>query len=165
MRSGRLREHLLTGQEKQAIIEYHFDHPLNGYRRLTYMVLDANIVAFTVTLATSLRVTCWRVYRRRSMKRETESLRKPEKLDQKFVYHKLRQGMLNVLNRRIGQCWGAPPGRIITGPSQSRKQVQGAFKSSATPPAPATGLWPQCDKPRTFGSRATKTPKSYRFAQ
>jgi transposase InsO family protein len=39
------RDHWLTDQEKQAIIQYHFDHPLNGYRRLTYMMMDANIVA------------------------------------------------------------------------------------------------------------------------
>jgi putative transposase len=34
-----------TNQEKQAIIKLHFDHPLNGYRSLTYMMIDANIVA------------------------------------------------------------------------------------------------------------------------
>jgi hypothetical protein len=39
------RDHWLTDQEKQAIIQFHFDHPLNGYRRLTYMMMDANIVA------------------------------------------------------------------------------------------------------------------------
>jgi putative transposase len=39
------RDHWLTDQEKQAIIQFHFDHPLNGYRRLTYMMMDANVVA------------------------------------------------------------------------------------------------------------------------
>ena len=39
------RDHWLTDQEKQAVIQYQFDHPLKGYRRLTYMMMDANIVA------------------------------------------------------------------------------------------------------------------------
>ena len=43
------------------------------------------------------------------MKRETESVRKPEKLDQKFMHNNLLQGMLNVLDRRIRQCWEATP--------------------------------------------------------
>lgn len=39
------RDHWLEDWEKQAIIKFHFDHPLNGYRRLTYMMMDANVVA------------------------------------------------------------------------------------------------------------------------
>lgn len=39
------RDHWLDDSEKQSIIEYHFDHPLEGYRRLTYMMLDADVVA------------------------------------------------------------------------------------------------------------------------
>lgn len=39
------RDHWLDESEKQAIIQYHFDHPLEGYRRLTYMMLDADVVA------------------------------------------------------------------------------------------------------------------------
>ena len=39
------RDHWLYESEKQAIIQFHFDHPLNGYRRLTYMMLDADVVA------------------------------------------------------------------------------------------------------------------------
>jgi transposase InsO family protein len=39
------RDHWLTDAEKQAIIKFHFDHPLNGYRRLAYMMLDADVVA------------------------------------------------------------------------------------------------------------------------
>jgi hypothetical protein len=31
--------------EKQAIIGFHLKNPLEGYRRLTFMMLDANIVA------------------------------------------------------------------------------------------------------------------------
>ena len=39
------RDHWLNDWEKQAIIDFHFEHPLEGYRRLTYMMLDADIVA------------------------------------------------------------------------------------------------------------------------
>jgi putative transposase len=39
------RDHWLDESEKQAIIQYHFDHPLDGYRRLTYMMIDADVVA------------------------------------------------------------------------------------------------------------------------
>jgi putative transposase len=39
------REHWLADWERQAILKFHFDHPLNGYRRLTYLMLDANVVA------------------------------------------------------------------------------------------------------------------------
>ncbi len=35
----------IDASEKQAIIQYHFDHPLEGYRRLTCMLIDADIVA------------------------------------------------------------------------------------------------------------------------
>jgi transposase InsO family protein len=44
--NGRIpRDHWLTDAEKQAILRYHFEHPLEGYRRLTYMMMDANLVA------------------------------------------------------------------------------------------------------------------------
>jgi len=39
------RDFWLTDLEKQAIIDYYLDHPLEGYRRLTYMMIDADIVA------------------------------------------------------------------------------------------------------------------------
>lgn len=39
------RDHWLTQSEKQAIIQFHFENPLEGYRRLTYMMLDADVVA------------------------------------------------------------------------------------------------------------------------
>lgn len=48
------RDHWLEDWEKDAIIQFHFDHPLDGYRRLTYMMLDADIVA--VSAATVYRV-------------------------------------------------------------------------------------------------------------
>jgi transposase InsO family protein len=43
--NGRIpRDHWLLADEKQAILGFHRDHPLEGYRRLTYMMIDANVV-------------------------------------------------------------------------------------------------------------------------
>jgi len=39
------RDHWLEPWEKDAIIRFHFEHPREGYRRLTYMMLDADVVA------------------------------------------------------------------------------------------------------------------------
>jgi transposase InsO family protein len=39
------RDHWLTAPEKQAILGFHEQHPLEGYRRLTFMMLDADVVA------------------------------------------------------------------------------------------------------------------------
>ena len=39
------RDHWLEEWEKQAIIAYSFDHPLEGYRRLTFMMIDNDVVA------------------------------------------------------------------------------------------------------------------------
>ena len=39
------RDHWLEDREKRAIIEYHQRFPLEGYRRLTFMMLDADVVA------------------------------------------------------------------------------------------------------------------------
>ena len=39
------RDHWLEDWEKKAILDYHEQHPLSGYRRLTYEMLDADIVA------------------------------------------------------------------------------------------------------------------------
>jgi transposase InsO family protein len=39
------RDCWLTDHEKQAIIGYYRDHPLEGYRRLTYMMMDENVAA------------------------------------------------------------------------------------------------------------------------
>jgi len=52
-RYGRANEHngwvprdfWLEDWEKQAILDFHLDYPLEGYRRLTFMMLDRNIVA------------------------------------------------------------------------------------------------------------------------
>jgi transposase InsO family protein len=39
------RDHWLTEAEKAAIIAFHQEHPLEGYRRLTFMMLDRDVVA------------------------------------------------------------------------------------------------------------------------
>ena len=44
----------LEDWEKHAIIGFHLKNPLEGYRRLTFMMLDADIVAVSPTIV-------WRV--------------------------------------------------------------------------------------------------------
>jgi putative transposase len=52
-RYGRVNEHngwiprdfWIAPWEKQAIVAFHQEHPLEGYRRLTFMMLDADVVA------------------------------------------------------------------------------------------------------------------------
>ena len=39
------RDHWLEEWEEKAIIEFHHKNPLDGYRRLTFMMLDADVVA------------------------------------------------------------------------------------------------------------------------
>lgn len=39
------RDHWLENSERQAIIAYHEGHPLEGYRRMTFMMLDEDVVA------------------------------------------------------------------------------------------------------------------------
>jgi len=39
------RDHWLTDEEKRAILEYEREHPLEGYRRLTFMMLDEDVAA------------------------------------------------------------------------------------------------------------------------
>jgi putative transposase len=39
------RDHWLEDWEKNAIIDFHHENPLEGYRRLTFMMLDRNVVA------------------------------------------------------------------------------------------------------------------------
>lgn len=48
------RDWWLEPWEKEAIIQYFIEHPLEGYRRLTYMMLDEDVVA--VSPATVYRV-------------------------------------------------------------------------------------------------------------
>jgi len=39
------RDFWLEGWEKEAILQFHREHPLEGYRRLAFMMLDADVVA------------------------------------------------------------------------------------------------------------------------
>lgn len=39
------RDHWLEPWEKEAIVDYHEQYPLDGYRRLTYRMMDADVVA------------------------------------------------------------------------------------------------------------------------
>jgi transposase InsO family protein len=39
------RDHWLESWEREAIVAFHGEHPLEGYRRLTYMMMDADLVA------------------------------------------------------------------------------------------------------------------------
>ena len=39
------RDHWLEGWEKKAVVDYYQAHPLEGYRRLAFMMLDADVVA------------------------------------------------------------------------------------------------------------------------
>lgn len=48
--NGRIpRDHWLEEWEKRAILDFHWDHPLEGYRRLTYMMLDTDVVAVSAS--------------------------------------------------------------------------------------------------------------------
>jgi putative transposase len=51
------RDHWLTEDEKRKIIAFAYDHPLEGYRRLTFMMLDRDLVAASPT-------SVWRVLHR-----------------------------------------------------------------------------------------------------
>jgi hypothetical protein len=39
------RDWWLEPWEKQAVLEFHTAHPLEGYRRLAFMMLDTDVVA------------------------------------------------------------------------------------------------------------------------
>lgn len=39
------RDHWLEDEERQAILDFEIQYPLEGYRRLTFMMLDANVAA------------------------------------------------------------------------------------------------------------------------
>lgn len=48
------RDHCITPRERQAIIDFAGEYPLEGYRRLTFMMLDRDLVA--VSPSTTYRV-------------------------------------------------------------------------------------------------------------
>ncbi len=39
------RDHWITDEERQAILDFEHEFPLEGYRRLTFMMLDRDVVA------------------------------------------------------------------------------------------------------------------------
>jgi len=43
------RDHWLEDWEKRAILDFYWEHPLDGYRRLTYKMLDADVVAVSAS--------------------------------------------------------------------------------------------------------------------
>jgi len=43
------RDHWLEDWEKRAILDFYWKHPLDGYRRLTYKMLDADVVAISAS--------------------------------------------------------------------------------------------------------------------
>ncbi len=43
------RDHWILPEERDAIIAFHAAHPLDGYRALTYMMNDADVVAVSPT--------------------------------------------------------------------------------------------------------------------
>src|SRR5246500_3800963 len=53
------RDFWLEPWEKEAIIEFHLKNPLEGYRRLTFMMLDADVVAVSPARG-------WRAVKQRS---------------------------------------------------------------------------------------------------
>ena len=57
------RDFWLQEWEKQAILDFYRQHPLQGYRRLTFMMLDADIVAVSPS-------SVWRVLSRAGLLRK-----------------------------------------------------------------------------------------------
>ena len=58
------RDFWLTDDEKQGIVDYYKDHPLEGYRRLCYMIMDDDIVAVSPSsvyrvLTNAGMLRCW----------------------------------------------------------------------------------------------------------
>ena len=57
------RDFWLEEWEKQAIVDFYREHPLEGYRRLTFMMLDSDIVAVSPS-------SVWRVLSRAGLLRK-----------------------------------------------------------------------------------------------
>jgi len=45
------RDHWITADERQKIIDFHDQFPFEGYRRLTFMMLDRDVVAVSPVTA------------------------------------------------------------------------------------------------------------------
>ena len=50
------RDHWLEAWERDAIAAFHREHPLEGYRRLTYMLMDADLVAASPAVLPQLKL-------------------------------------------------------------------------------------------------------------
>jgi len=70
------RDHWVEDWEKEALVNFYAEHPLEGYRRLTYMMLDADIVALSPS-------SVWRVLSQRGLLERWN--RKPSKKGTGFV--------------------------------------------------------------------------------
>jgi hypothetical protein len=55
------RDHWLTDEERRAIIAYHERFPLEGGRRLTFMMIDQDVVAVSPCSAPPASIACWPV--------------------------------------------------------------------------------------------------------
>ena len=66
------RDHRLEDWERQAIVDFHAAHPLEGYRRLTFMMMDAEIVAVSPA-------TVYRVLKQAGLLRTLETRKEPAK--------------------------------------------------------------------------------------
>ena len=74
--NGRVpRDFWIEDWEREAIVRFHKEHPLEGYRRLTFMMLDADVVAVSPA-------TTWRVLSRAGLLRRWNS--KPSKKGRGF---------------------------------------------------------------------------------
>ena len=80
--NGRIpRDFWLEPWEREAIVSYYHAHPLEGYRRLAFMMLDENIVAASPT-------TVWRVLRQAGLlRRWQEKTKKGQGFDQPLQPH------------------------------------------------------------------------------
>ncbi len=87
------RDWWLEDWEKKAIVEYHDKHPLDGYRRLTFMMLDDDIVAVSPS-------TTYRVLKaaRRLDRRPIASSKKGTGFDQPEKAHKHWHVDISYLN-------------------------------------------------------------------
>ncbi len=70
------RDHWLTEEEKRKIIAFAYDHPLEGYRQQTFMMLDQDVVAASPT-------SVWRVLHQAGLLARTSG--KPSKKGTGFV--------------------------------------------------------------------------------
>jgi hypothetical protein len=88
---GRIaRVHWLTTDEKQAILGLHERHPLDGYRRLTFMMIDRDVVAVRRTTVHRVQraAGCLDRWTRRPSKRGT-GFEQPLQAHQHCLWHLL----------------------------------------------------------------------------